>query len=53
MSDERTVWQIFFNAPGPEAVALLAEATKILIARNLIKPKRERAKKPVKVKETA
>lgn len=43
--NEREVWAIFMNAPGPEAAALLEQATKILIARNVVKPKRTRAKK--------
>lgn len=39
---EATIWQIFMNAPGAEAVALLQNATKILIARNVIKAPRIR-----------
>lgn len=39
---EKEVWAAFMNAPGPEAMALYDQATKILIARNLIKPPRVR-----------
>lgn len=40
--NERTLWEMMMNAPGAEALALYAEATKILTARNLIKVLRTR-----------
>ncbi len=46
--NERTIWLIFFNAPSAEALDLLEQARRILIARNVIKPKREYNKKKEK-----
>ncbi len=45
-TDEETCWKLFMNVPGPQAVALLETATKILVARNIIKPPRKREAKP-------
>lgn len=42
---EKEVWAAFMNAPGPEAIALYDQATKILIARNIIKAPRVRKPK--------
>ncbi len=43
--NERDIWAIFMNAPGPEALNLLEQAQRILTARNVIKPKRPYVKK--------
>lgn len=44
-SNERYIWSIFMNTPAVEALELLGQAENILIARNVIKPKRERKSK--------
>lgn len=41
-TDEQAVWRIMMNAPGAQALALLETATKICVARNLVKPPRKR-----------
>ena len=43
--NERDLWAMFMNAPAAEALALLDQATKILIARNVIKAPRTRKPK--------
>jgi len=42
---EKKLWACFMNAPAPEAIALYEQVTKILTARNIIKPPRARKKK--------
>lgn len=48
-SNSRYIWAIFMNAPAAECLALLAEADKILVARNIIKSPRTRKAKPAAV----
>ena len=43
--NERDIWALFMNAPGPEAITLYEQAQKILIARNILKPPRVRKSK--------
>ncbi len=43
--NEKEIWAIFMNAPAAEALQLLEQAQRILIARNVIKGKRQYTKK--------
>jgi len=45
----------FMNTPGPQAVAFYELATKVMVARNLVKRPRERKEvpKPIRHKESA
>ncbi len=43
--NERLIWEVFMNAPASECLKLLADAQKLLTARNIIKLPRTRKKK--------
>ncbi len=40
--NERLIWEVFMNAPAAECLKLLADAQKLLTARNIIKAPRVR-----------
>lgn len=42
---ERELWAVMMNSPGKEALSLYGQATRILVARNLIKAPRVRKSK--------
>jgi hypothetical protein len=43
--NEKLIWALFMNSPSEECLTLLEQAHRILIARNVIKAKRQYTKK--------